>query len=133
MKPNLFSKILGQSKILRLFRTALVAPALMITVNVSQAGTAPATAPAEEPTPAANWITFTIGGASISGDESNFMRRTRTSDFNSRPRCLPALAALWVYDFSPQDGEWNITFENPRAPQLQALAAANARLAKGTR
>lgn len=77
MKPNLFSKILGQSRILRLFRTALVAPALMITVNVSQAGTAPA----EEPTPAANWITFTIGGAFVSGDDAHFMQRTRSSDF----------------------------------------------------
>jgi hypothetical protein len=31
------------------------------------------------------------------------------------------LAALWVYDFSPQDGEWNITPDNDRAWQLREL------------
>jgi hypothetical protein len=81
MKPILFSKILGQSKTMRLFRLALAAPALMITVSVSQAGTAAPPAPAEEPTPAANWVTFTIGGAFVSGDDAHFMQRTRSSDF----------------------------------------------------
>jgi hypothetical protein len=81
MKPILFSKILGRSKTLRLFRLALAAPALMITVSVSQAGTAAAPAAAEEPTPAANWVTFTIGGAFVSGDDAHFMQRTRSSDF----------------------------------------------------
>jgi hypothetical protein len=79
MKPNLFSKILGQSKTLRLFRLALAAPALIITVSVSQAGTsAPSSAPAEEPE-LANWISFTIGGAFVSGDDQGFMARTRTN------------------------------------------------------
>jgi hypothetical protein len=81
MKPILFSNILGRSKTMRLFRHALVAPALMITVSVSQAGTTAAPAQAEEPTPAANWINFTIGGAFVSGDDAHFMQRTRSSDF----------------------------------------------------
>jgi hypothetical protein len=34
------------------------------------------------------------------------------------------LAALWVYDFTPQDGEWNITPDNDRAWQLEALLSA---------
>ncbi len=81
MKPILFSNILGRSKTMRLFRHALVAPALMITVSVSQAGTTAAPAQAEEPTPAANWINFTIGGAFVSGDDAHFMQRTRSRDF----------------------------------------------------
>jgi len=39
-----------------------------------------------------------------------------------------ALAALWVYDFGSQDGEWNVTAENERAYQLEAIAEANARM-----
>ncbi len=38
------------------------------------------------------------------------------------------LAALWVYDFPHQDGTWNITPENARSWQLDAIAAANRRL-----
>ncbi len=80
MKPILFSKVLGQSNTLRLFRLALVAPALMISITASQAGTsapAPET-PAEEPEPG-NWISLTIGGAFVSGDDAGFQRRTQTN------------------------------------------------------
>ncbi len=38
------------------------------------------------------------------------------------------LAALWVYDFSGQDADWNVTATNGRAYQLEAVAEANARL-----
>ena len=41
------------------------------------------------------------------------------------------LAALWVYDFRGQDGTWNVTANNDRASQLQAISAANARLRAG--
>jgi hypothetical protein len=38
------------------------------------------------------------------------------------------LAALWVYDFSGQDKDWNVTAANARAGQLRAVAEANARI-----
>jgi hypothetical protein len=78
MKPIHFSKVLGHSKTLRMFRLALMAPAILITINLSQAGTASAPTPAEEPE-LTNWIGFTIGGAFISGDDQGFMRRTQTN------------------------------------------------------
>ena len=75
MKPARFSKILGQSKS---FRLALAAPALVFSLTMAQAGTAPAPAAATEEA-AANWVTFTIGGAFVSGDDAGMMRRTRTN------------------------------------------------------
>jgi len=36
------------------------------------------------------------------------------------------LSALWVYDFSKQDKEWNITFDNNRKYMLQIISEANA-------
>ncbi|MDQ2730674.1 MAG: hypothetical protein M3Y56_03360 [Armatimonadota bacterium] len=38
------------------------------------------------------------------------------------------LAILWVYDFSSQDADWNVTATNARAYQLQAIADANRRI-----
>lgn len=38
------------------------------------------------------------------------------------------LAALWVYDFAGQDGTWNVTPDNGRQYQLEAIAQANQRL-----
>lgn len=35
------------------------------------------------------------------------------------------LAALWVYDFSHQEGVWNVTANGPRAFQLEAIALSN--------
>lgn len=35
------------------------------------------------------------------------------------------LAALWVFDFSYQDGVWNVTTDNARAYQLEAVARSN--------
>lgn len=78
MKPNLFSKVLVRSKILRPIRLALVAPALVITINVSQAGAPAPVEPAEAPE-LTNWIGFTIGGAFVSGDDQGFMARTRNN------------------------------------------------------
>ena len=40
------------------------------------------------------------------------------------------LAALWVYDFGGQRESWNVTSANSRAWQLDAIAAANRRLAR---
>lgn len=83
MKPTRFSHVLGQSNTLRLFRLSLAAPALLVTVNLSQAATpAPTTAPAPaaaEPSELTNWIGITIGGAFTSGDDQGFMARTRTN------------------------------------------------------
>lgn len=39
------------------------------------------------------------------------------------------LAAVWVFDYKAQDADWNITPTNDRAYQLQAIIAANARIA----
>jgi hypothetical protein len=42
------------------------------------------------------------------------------------------LSALWVYDFSPQDGQgWNTTYTNSRGPILRAIQDANERFADG--
>ncbi len=38
------------------------------------------------------------------------------------------LAALWVYDFSGQAKDWNVTARNARSWQLEAIAEANQRL-----
>jgi len=38
------------------------------------------------------------------------------------------LAALWVFDFSGQDRDWNVTPSNARAGQLRAVAEANGRI-----
>lgn len=38
------------------------------------------------------------------------------------------IAALWVYDFSGQEKDWNVTPTNSRAWQLTAIAEANQRL-----
>ena len=37
------------------------------------------------------------------------------------------LAAFWVFDFSPQEGEWNASFENAHAYRIQVTAEANRR------
>jgi hypothetical protein len=83
MKPKSFSRIPGQSRFLRTFRLALAAPSIIITLTVASAETAPApaAAPAESTDEAAsNWVTFTIGGAFVSGDDTAFSRRTQTND-----------------------------------------------------
>lgn len=41
------------------------------------------------------------------------------------------LAALWVYDFSGQDKDYNVTADNIRAGQLRAISEANARIQNG--
>lgn len=38
-----------------------------------------------------------------------------------------ALAALWVFDFAGQAGEWSVTFDNDRAWQLDEIARVNQR------
>ncbi len=38
------------------------------------------------------------------------------------------LSALWVFDYAPQDKDWNVTFENDRAYMLKLVARANGRL-----
>lgn len=81
MKPIKFSKVLAQSMTLRSFRLALVAPAMVLTMNMAQAAAPAATTPAAPAAGPTNWIDFTIGGASIHGDEAAFMRRTQTTDF----------------------------------------------------
>jgi Cellulase (glycosyl hydrolase family 5) len=40
------------------------------------------------------------------------------------------LAAVWVFDYQRQDGEWNITASNDRAYQLTAVAEANRRISQ---
>ncbi len=77
MKPIRFSKVLAKSQT---WRFALLTPAMVFTMTAAQAGTPAPVAPAE-PSPPANWINFTIGGAFVSGDESQFMQRTRSSNF----------------------------------------------------
>jgi hypothetical protein len=38
------------------------------------------------------------------------------------------LSALWVFDYKPQDKQWNITATNERSWQLAAIAEANRRI-----
>ena len=40
------------------------------------------------------------------------------------------LSALWVYDYKPQDRDWNITTTNDRSWMLTAIAEANRRVSK---
>lgn len=40
------------------------------------------------------------------------------------------LAAVWVFDHADQQGTWNITADNTRSWQLDAVAAANQKLAR---
>ncbi len=76
MKPIRFSPILAQSKTIRSFRIALLAPAMMLTMTSAQGGTT--TAPAAPPsTEASNWINFTIGGTFVSGDQAGMQRRSQ--------------------------------------------------------
>ncbi len=77
MKLNRFSQVVASSRHLR---PVLAVSIMAFTMTIARAGTAPA-APAAEPEPAANWINFIIGGAFVSGDDSNFTRRTGSSDF----------------------------------------------------
>lgn len=41
------------------------------------------------------------------------------------------LSSLWVFDFSPQDADWNITPTNSRKYQLDAIIKANAQFRVG--
>jgi len=43
------------------------------------------------------------------------------------------LAALWVYDFGGQEKTWNVTSDNARAWQLEAIARANRRIRERAR
>lgn len=45
-------------------------------------------------------------------------------------RARVPLAALWVFDYARQT-DWSVTATNPRAYQLEAIAAANARIREG--
>ncbi len=38
------------------------------------------------------------------------------------------LAAMWVYDYSGQDADWNVTFENDRSYMLDIITNANAKM-----
>ncbi|MCY2952147.1 MAG: hypothetical protein NTU53_09245 [Planctomycetota bacterium] len=38
------------------------------------------------------------------------------------------LAALWVYDYAGQNGQWNVTVSNERSYQLKAVSEANRRV-----
>ncbi len=42
--------------------------------------------------------------------------------------CEVPLAALWVYDYQDQDTSWNVTADNERSYQLEAIAKVNRRL-----
>ena len=42
------------------------------------------------------------------------------------------LSALWVFDFSYQDADWNITPTNSRKYQLEEIVKANAQLNPGS-
>ena len=42
------------------------------------------------------------------------------------------LSALWVYDFSMQDADWNVTSDNDRAYMLEAIKGANMKIQRAT-
>ncbi len=60
---------------------------------------------------------------SRAASETKFRELLASIETNSVP-----LAAVWVFDYGPQDKEWNITTSNERAFQLTAVAEANRRL-----
>ncbi|NLC57963.1 MAG: glycoside hydrolase family 5 protein [Armatimonadetes bacterium] len=66
---------------------------------------------------------FGVPGARTPAAERQFRELLATIEREGVP-----LAALWVYDFSGQDADWNVTATNGRAYQLEAVAEANARL-----
>ncbi|MCI0478819.1 MAG: cellulase family glycosylhydrolase, partial [Anaerolineales bacterium] len=55
--------------------------------------------------------------------EAEFRKLLAAIETNAVP-----LAAVWVFDFKPQDQDWNITMTNDRSYQLTAVAEANRRL-----
>jgi DNA-binding LacI/PurR family transcriptional regulator len=59
------------------------------------------------------------------GPDPEADRRALAAFLDALERRQVPLAALWVYDFKGQDGEWNATFTNARRDQLEAVAAAN--------
>ncbi len=64
-----------------------------------------------------------IGEFGVPGEDTPANRNRFTEWRNLIYHHEIPLAALWVYDFSAQDGEWNITPENGRAWQLEAVTA----------
>ena len=67
-----------------------------------------------------------FGVAGPSGDEAKtkFISILRAIETNGVP-----LAALWVFDFSSQAKDWNVTGNNGRDWQLDAIQQLNARMA----
>jgi len=57
-----------------------------------------------------------VPGAGTPAKRAKFTERLRRLDAHKID-----IAALWVFDFSPWDGEWNITPHNQRAWQLRAM------------
>jgi hypothetical protein len=79
MKSSRFALFTRVSKTLRSNRSAFVAPLMVLTMSVAQAGTStPPAAPAEPEAPA-NWITFSVGGWFVNGDDAGMTRRTQSN------------------------------------------------------
>ncbi|MEX0886006.1 MAG: cellulase family glycosylhydrolase [Phycisphaeraceae bacterium] len=69
-----------------------------------------------------------VGEFGMRGEAFTNEQRQQFHEMLARIEREVVIAALWVYDFDHQDGEWNITADNARAWQLEAVAEANARL-----
>ena len=65
-----------------------------------------------------------IGELGVPGDDTPANREKFAQWLKLIEQHRIPLAALWVYDFSPQEGEWNITPDNDRAWQLEALLSS---------
>lgn len=68
---------------------------------------------------------FGVAGPRSPKSEQEFSRMLALIERERVP-----LAALWVFDFAHQKDDWNVTADNSRSYQLDAVAAANARLRK---
>ena len=69
-----------------------------------------------------------FGASASQGGDADAVRERFAAILAAIETARVPLAALWVYDFAHQDKSWNITPTNPRAWQLEAIAAANRRV-----
>jgi hypothetical protein len=72
-----------------------------------------------------------VGEFGVPGPPTDKSRREFAELLAAIERSGAPLAALWVYDFAGQKGQWNVTPDNERAWQLDAIAEASARISGG--
>jgi len=66
-----------------------------------------------------------IGEFGVPNNYSNEVRSVYVRMIQAIKENNVPLSALWVYDYSEQDKEWNVTFDNNRKYMLQMVSEAN--------